>query len=566
MGRPSFLRTAGTAAPGSQVGGGGPAKGAGIVPRPGVGIARTAAAPSLIGIIPPREPAPGRPASIVWPRTRSVHLGGGGMGSLPNAAYLDGLPRLLPFREVPKRYRPMAKRPPRSTLNTQPSPTTRAGKTQSGFYETPGAALFVPTEDMWLVHEASKPTAILRRAGLSPHLWRDGWFNGKNNRPSWLAAWLYGEAIPAEELTHFKPSPGMVAFRQEATVSAIARASQRAPDGPASTNARRCMGHVSNRMVSVWLKKYERLAWFLPWFLRGENPPLSASGLRRWGESATAWPRGTIRGVQGGGPGRPRNLRAMAGRGLNTRSRLAEMAVRGLAPPLNAFVVSEELLETPRRAPTDAAICSAIGVSRPAPIHWRKNPRLRESFEAICKAVAKGGSIEGTGPWDDPSSDEELHGCCAPAATLSACVGRSFRHPSNFYGILRTAEKKGMRETLERYLDPSQLPSTRRGVGWRQCGIVSPNLFVPTKAMRLFRKAALDAGASISTCIKDLDASPASTFGFSIGLPRISGRARESWCLLNHRHGWGVLWSLPSLWPKLGGRPVRRILPWKPEH
>jgi hypothetical protein len=63
-----------------------------------------------------------------------------------------------------------------------------------------GRGLFIANETLWLLHDASMPSAICRRIGLDPDsFWTSRVTNYRHERP-WMADWLYGDnsSIPSD--------------------------------------------------------------------------------------------------------------------------------------------------------------------------------------------------------------------------------------------------------------------------------------------------------------------------------------------------------------------------------
>ncbi len=132
------------------------------------------------------------------PTPLQCHQDGGRRG---RAAAPDTSPRRSPDlfpSEVPKRCRLM------STL-----PICRGKKVLTRFYRAdPPAAdgkttLLVPTHGMHLFHEHSKPVAVLRRAGLPEHRWKN-WQAKYGASIPWLFGWLYHDPLPADVRMYFR--------------------------------------------------------------------------------------------------------------------------------------------------------------------------------------------------------------------------------------------------------------------------------------------------------------------------------------------------------------------------
>ena len=80
----------------------------------------------------------------------------------------------------------------------------------SKIYPLPGGrSLLVPTEDLWIVHEASKPTAILKRAELRPGCWGKWQLKYGRSMP-WVFEWLYNNDadLPGAAMGKLTPTTG----------------------------------------------------------------------------------------------------------------------------------------------------------------------------------------------------------------------------------------------------------------------------------------------------------------------------------------------------------------------
>jgi hypothetical protein len=141
----------------------------------------------------------------------------------------------------------------------------------SALYETAEGTLFVPSENMLVVHERSAPGAVLERAGHSANAWHKWRAQYSIARP-WLFDWLYhfADAPPGE---NFAPTEAMLAFRQQSGVRAIARGSARVTAWVTAPWSRPPGDNVSHSVVCSWLRRYETLPWFRRWLLMGEAPP-----------------------------------------------------------------------------------------------------------------------------------------------------------------------------------------------------------------------------------------------------------------------------------------------------
>jgi len=151
---------------------------------------------------------------------------------------------------------------------------TRTPKPRGRIYPIDGGFLFVPTEDMWNVHEASKPSAILARARLGEKDWYQ-WKRKYEADYPWLPEWLYGSSAMASNgsATGFQPNDFMLAFRREARIRSVLAAASRTEERMNRAWRRDYRPYIKDSLLSNWRTLYKKFEWFDPWLLRGEKLP-----------------------------------------------------------------------------------------------------------------------------------------------------------------------------------------------------------------------------------------------------------------------------------------------------
>jgi hypothetical protein len=132
--------------------------------------------------------------------------------------------------------------------------------------------LFAPSEEQWGLHEASKPTAVRARAGISDDVW-DQWDLGEDF-PKLLDCLYTARSKPADfGLGDFELTSDMVAFRDEATIAACLRAAPRPAKEMESPRRHNLNETISDAVVWGWLQEVEEeFPWVRSWLLRGEDP------------------------------------------------------------------------------------------------------------------------------------------------------------------------------------------------------------------------------------------------------------------------------------------------------
>src|SRR5262245_45144456 len=143
-----------------------------------------------------------------------------------------------------------------------------------GLFPAESPTLFVPNPDMWLVHEASKPEAVAKRAGLSKRIF-EHWCKEHKVRAPLLADWLYGGECPegGESIL----TEDMRKFRAQTQVQRLAAASKRPLKDLWVAARRRHEDYVTTDTIHTWRRqfraRYPEQCWMDGWLLRGEEPP-----------------------------------------------------------------------------------------------------------------------------------------------------------------------------------------------------------------------------------------------------------------------------------------------------
>jgi len=380
------------------------------------------------------------------------------------------------------------------------------GLARSAVYETASGTLFVPTEDMWRIHEASKPKAVLHRLGQAASNWCH-W--QKVAGPLWpkVYDWLYTHR-PAETLTHnrpakpedappdgFQPTAGMLEFRRATTIHAICAVVKRSQDDLRTSRHPRLSDQITNVLVDSWFRKHEALPWFRPWLLCGEDAP---SGVRVASMQQVRWAR------------RAWDLTAhWRAAGLTSSRPVRRWVEEGMIPsiawlrwlygalvPERVFVIPPRL-ERVKSARTDMAIYAAIGMSNATVYNWEHKSTHRAALKNVQAAVANGKEPSGEDWGQLPAETKRRMLGYAKAGTLYATLKRAGLEISHYKSLLKDAGRLGVREDLEGFLD------TKSRGGRERFGFLAPALFRPSPPMCAFREAAMRASGG-SGVMRDL--------------------------------------------------------------
>ncbi len=368
------------------------------------------------------------------------------------------------------------------TTLSPPAPRKSNGlRPRASVYHFDGdKVLFVPQEDMWLVHEASKPTSIARRAGLCKDIWYS-WKTEFSHLWAWLPDWLYGAKMPDDAPRTFRPPRGMSAFREHALVKGkdgIAAAAKR-PDGSS----------VHDQAVRTWRDKYGPvLQWFPGWLVRGEDPPANVTvataecvarcrrafdyaahcreaGLKQ-GDNYTEWIR------KGQAPGLAWRWWLFSGK-----------------RPEGVFIILPAL----RRFKAERSargICAGAEPAIDISTHtkWLRDPRLRAALQdAIRVAAAPGSPTWNTAPPDLHPDTKRCMWAYALAAKVKACCARAGLAWVKYEEMLAEATRLGAKDELLAYLNNA--PEWQGGKA-RLVGLITPRLYVASQNMIDFKKVA----------------------------------------------------------------------------
>jgi hypothetical protein len=414
-------------------------------------------------------------------------------------------------------------------------------KIRGCLYGEGASRLFVPTEAMWRIHEASKPTAILKRAGLSPNLWAVWWTKWARSLPEFFK-WLYHKLPCKPPFIHWradrKPRPGaivlhsdMLAFRRESSRSAIATAARLAISG----------------MVRKWLGKYAALEWFEPWFLRGADAPphvhvVTPAQLQA---ATRAWDyRALCRQIHLDGGSYDRWFK----RGLVANDDWLAWLF-GAQVPAGWLVVTESMQRF-RTASTHKSIAEAAGFSLALVSLWRNDPLSRQALQAAIELAGRAGrhspsGLAGLSGWEaQPDATKESIWGYAQEATLVARSLRAgitkgvylkwLRAASDLDARYRPADGEA-RSTLEKFLNPCR--ELFPGREYQQEGIIAPGLFLPTQEMLDFRRVASQAMAEgkVWATLRPLPHFAAWMRDWATPMSQIGRRSTEHWRATSER-------------------------------
>jgi hypothetical protein len=388
-------------------------------------------------------------------------------------------------------------------------------KPRSGLYREGDQTLFVPTEDMCLVHEASKHTAIEQRAGLPEETfsqWRlkyktrwpeiEDWLYGakapghpwrrvdsSRRFPKGAISWFGGEPIPDAYKGIFQPSPEMIAFRQEASISGVTRAAIRKIDQiGGEVRLERRKDHVSHRLLNVWRDECNaRLPWFDAWLLRGVDAPenvtvATVNQIRRFRAACDYIGICKEIGIS------PENtyMTEWHKNGLLPREMAWLLWLFGFQPPSNVFVMSLEL-QNLRSEMTTYRIALAAKLDPGTVAAWKKNESLSGVLKEACEIAERTGRPGPLALWSTKKTDfpRETIACMvryATHSTLRSCCNRAGILPVAYYKCVRVSNEN------KKYLHLEDEFGVRGQ--FRKTGLLAPNLFVPSEHMLNFRNEA----------------------------------------------------------------------------
>jgi hypothetical protein len=376
-------------------------------------------------------------------------------------------------------------------MSVLPPKDRRQRKTTTVVFRDETGTIFVPTEDMRLFHEQSKPAAISARAGLSPRCW-DNWKLKHQEREPWLFEWLYGASVPERSEGGFVPTVSMRAFRKHARVKGprgIASAAVRSAFQMSAGRQRRYGNCVSERMVRYWLREHGSHDWFPQWLLRGQMPP-----------NVTVATRDQVERVRTATD----YITHCKTAGITALNTYVQWLKRRMIPsfgwllwlyggmvPVGGFVVVP-FLQNLRAEMSRTGICRAIGTTLPSLLQWEQDPLKRMVLEEAMRTANQIGPRSDVTPaWPDAVADvyESVKKNAweyAKAATLSECCKRAGGSVQDFHTLMATATRLVVAEELRQYLNQQEAYQKKL----RAYGLVAKNFFVPSAAMLAFREAA----------------------------------------------------------------------------
>src|SRR5262249_36466873 len=171
--------------------------------------------------------------------------------------------------------------------------------------------------------------------------------------------------------------------------------------------------------------------------------------------------------------------------------------------PADGFVVDRGLQRL-RYEMSPSSILRAAGMganSKETLRQWERDPTIHQALEWVIAWAKTGGNPDRNPTW--PESAQVLHGkvkqhllAYARKATLSSCLERAGLTQEQYASRLKKAQKCGVRETLEQFLQaihPFERVFGSAGSGRKgsQFGLVARNFFIPSPKMLSFRDEAL---------------------------------------------------------------------------
>jgi hypothetical protein len=402
---------------------------------------------------------------------------------------------------------------------------TSAAKGRFGIYRTEdGRFLLVPSEDQWLVHEASKACAICVEANLGRAWWLQSAQRYSEHWP-WLAEYLRHAGPWRTDSGLDKPTALMLAFREHSTIRAIFAAAERPHDRrPWRKDYRQ---DISETMLTYWRRQVrwqlreqlvdevqiEELAEaFDRWLLRGEDllPPkwtvVSAEQARRvtrWLDFAAHCAGLGLRKRRA-----QRRRRSMRSRPDSTygwwirKGRILSLGclkwLFGFSPPDGVYVVKDEFRrlrhEMGRKGILAALDEHGISVYQDPIWRWQRHERTRGPINSIL-AGGKGKDGE---RWEELDAETQRRmRLVEEVVSLDACLQRACLSRSQYYNELDEAKGCGAKKLLLAYLasEGRFAPPRKNGgpeddanrVSNRRCGLVAPNFFIPAAYMWPFR-------------------------------------------------------------------------------
>lgn len=355
-------------------------------------------------------------------------------------------------------------------------------------YKTKKGLLFVPTEDMWLVHEQAKPAAIMARAGLTSNAWAD-WKRRYGKSHPWVFDWLYNPTtgpscgqsreFPTASALVLEPTEGMKQFRLESSQSAIASAAARTMTEQRRQCGRKGTGNVSQGLLVYWLNKHQEFPWFGRWLLRGEDPPVNVTvanrnQIRRCREAWHYIRLLRMAGIKANGT----YYRWIEDRQIPNADWL-KWLYGGPVP--NGVLVVPDALQEYRRQRLPEQICRAAGIDISSLWLWKKNAEQNAALSAAIRGVSRKGQFGSDWAKNLHTRTRNNMLAFAKAATLRACLARAGLDEVKLAAMKAEARRLGAAEDLQWYLDSNEPLKS---------GLVRPRLFIPSSSMLAFRRVA----------------------------------------------------------------------------
>jgi hypothetical protein len=368
---------------------------------------------------------------------------------------------------------------------------TRDKSIQSALYEiAPNEYLFVPSDDMWLVHELNKPAVVLERAGLRPRFWER--LKGRFESNPVLFDWVYGHLrkLPEDATPRCDVLEKLLAFRAAASVKVVATKAIRNPERLATR--KRESSHVTEQTIYHWLRVYQEHPWFERWLLRGQDQVervtiVTADEVRR-GRKAMDWRR--ICRAAGLNPTSSYSRWLHTGKIPDQRFR---QWLYGGPAPNGVFIVGEELQRLHDEM-SETGVCKKAGITVDCACYWIKHPRLKLILE---EAIRVAGNVQSEQRFlSQPEPEGRKRGrpgvlnrilAYAKAKLPSACCERAGVDYRHYHEELSQAKRLGAKDELLRYLRSEGCYS-----GWSQprYGLFAQNFFIPSDGIFKFREEA----------------------------------------------------------------------------
>lgn len=375
------------------------------------------------------------------------------------------------------------------------------------YVDNQGNTLFVPTEEMWLWHNATKPRAILRRAGLPEKRWKE-WEKRFRETP-WVLEWLYWKQAPPDGVKLVYPSDEktiarglregefyvddeLLGFRRVSSVRQVQQhLAAEHPDKP-----------LSYGQFQQWCRTFADAEWVIAWLSRGADFPegVTVATVKEIAKCRQAWDYEKL-------------LASLDVRNTAYRKWLESFPeenrggwlfwLYGWDAPEGWYVVPQKALELKRRI-SPSGIAEAAGVSLGNVREWWKDVDKRAALDEALEAAKHGHQPKGDSPRWKPLYEAEHWSIArmrdqmlayARKATWTAAFD-DLGMPAPQYG----AFKKQAEEAGKKSADAAGGEKVRDAFvefvesGWPQreavTGVVAPGVFVPVPNMLRFREAA----------------------------------------------------------------------------